>query len=101
MRFYLNSKHEIICAPNYHEKFGNVTGDTILINTGTFTNKLEEEVAQAVNEVLKRYQHIVPKELVSELFAEKKRQVRQTYDTSSALTEYIENENHKSDRIKK
>lgn len=96
MRFYISSKYEIICAPNYHEKFGNVAGDSILINTGTFTNKLEEEVNQAVNEVLKRYQHTVPKELVSELFAEKRRQVKQSYDTSSALTEYIENENYES-----
>ncbi|MCB8556834.1 hypothetical protein [Streptococcus vestibularis] len=92
MRFYINSKYEIICAPNYHEKFGNVTGDSILINTGTFTNKLEEEVTLAVEEVLKKYQHTVPKELVGELFAEKKRQVRQSYDTSSALTEYMDKE---------
>lgn len=98
MRFYVNSKYELVCAPDYHDKFGNVTSDSVFINTGNFTNMLEEEINLAVNEVLKRYQYTVPKELVSELIAEKKRQVKLSYDTSSALTEYMDgrnvNENH-------
>lgn len=92
MRFYINSKYELVCAPDYHDKFGNVTGDSILINTGTFTDKLEKEVTLAINEVLERYQHKVPKPLIDELIAEKRRQVKQSYDTSSALTEYMDKE---------
>lgn len=98
MRFYINSKYNIVCAPDYHDKFGDVTGHSILINTGTFTNVLEEEITLAINGVLERYRHKVPKTLIDELIAEKKRQVRQSYDTSSALTEYMNrsdvDENH-------
>lgn len=93
MRFYVNSKYELVCAPDYHDKFGTVTGNSILINTGTFTNVLEEKITLAVEEILKQYQHTVPKELIDELFAEQKRQIKQSYDISATLTEYIDNEN--------
>ena len=42
MRFYVNTKYELVCAPDYHDKFGNVTADSLLINTGTYTKMLEE-----------------------------------------------------------
>lgn len=100
MRFYVNTKYELVCAPDYHDKFGNVTADSLLINTGTYTNMLEEEINLAVNEVLKRYRHTIPKELVEELFKERKRQVRMMCDTSAILSEYMDggkmNENHTS-----
>ena len=57
MRFYVNTKYELVCAPDYHDKFGNVTADSLLINTGTYTKMLEDEINLAVEEVLKRYRH--------------------------------------------
>ena len=65
-----------------------------MINTCSFTRQIEEEINLAVEEVLKRYEDKVPKELVKELLEEQQRQVRASYDTSSALTEALENENH-------
>ena len=100
MRFYVNTKYELVCAPDYHDKFGNVTADSLLINTGTYTKMLEDEINLAVEEVLKRYRHTIPKELVEELFKERKRQVRMMCDTSAILSEYMDggkiNENHTS-----
>ncbi|WPS47573.1 hypothetical protein SM123_03580 [Streptococcus sp. S5] len=101
MRFYVNSKYELVCAPDYHDKFGNSTADSLMINTGTFTNMLEEEIALAVNEVLKRYRHTIPKDLVDRLFEERKEQVRMMCDTSAILSEYMDggkiNEDHTGD----
>ena len=93
MRFYVNSKYELVCAPDYSDKFGDKTSYSLMINTSPFTRQVEEEINLAVEEVLKRYEDKVPKELVKELLEEKKRQIRASYDTSSALTEALENEN--------
>ena len=93
MRFYVNSKYELVCAPDYSDKFGDKTSYSLMINTCSFTRQIEEDINQAVEEVLKRYEYKVPKELVKELLEEQKRQVRASYDTSSVLTEAFEDEN--------
>lgn len=94
MRFYVNSKYELVCAPDYSDKFGDKTSYSLMINTCSFTKQIEEDINLAVEEVLKRYEDKVPKELVKKLIEEHKRQVRVSYDTSSALTEAFEDENH-------
>lgn len=94
MRFYVNSKYELVCAPDYHDKFGDTTSNSLMIHTCSFTRQIEEEINQAVEEVLKRYEHKVPKELVKKLLEEQQSQVRASYDTSATLTEAFENENH-------
>lgn len=94
MIFYVNSKYKLVCALDYSDKFGDKTSYSLMINTCSFTRQIEEDINQAVEEVLKRYEDKVPKELVKELLEEQKRQIRASYDTSSALTEAFENENH-------
>lgn len=98
MRFYVNSKYELVCAPDYSDKFGDKTSYSLMINTCSFTRQIEEEIILAVEEVLKRHEDKIPKELVKELLEEQKRQVRASYDTSATLTEAFENENNKSNR---
>lgn len=93
MRFYVNSKSKLIYAPDYHDRVGDYTADLIQIYTSKFTEILEDEIILAISEVLKRYEYAIPKEVVGELIEEKKRQNRFLYDTSSALTEVV-NENH-------
>lgn len=90
MRFYVNTKYELVCAPDYHDRFGNVTADSLMINTGAYTNMLEEEINLAVSEVLKRYRHTIPKDLVDGLFKERKKQVRMMFDTSAILSDYMD-----------
>lgn len=93
MRFYVNSKSKLIYAPDYHDRVGDYTADSIQIYTSKFTEILEDEIILAISEVLKRYEYAIPKEVVSELIEEKKRQNRFFSDTSSMLTEVV-NENH-------
>lgn len=93
MRFYVNSKSKLIYAPDYHDRVGDYTADSIQIYTSKFTEILENEIILAISEVLKRYEYAIPKEVVSELIEEKKRQNRFCFDTSSTLTEEV-NENH-------
>lgn len=93
MRFYVNSKSKLIYAPDYHDRVGDYTADSIQIYTSKFTEILEDEIILAISEVLKRYEYAIPKEVVGELFEEKEKQNRFLYDTSSTLTEVV-NENH-------
>lgn len=93
MRFYVNSKSKLIYAPDYHDKVGDYTADSIQIYTSKFTEILEDEIILAISEVLKRYEYAIPKEVVSKLIEEKKKQNRFCFDTSSTLTEAV-NENH-------
>lgn len=92
MRFYVNSKSKLIYAPDYHERVGDYTADSIQIYTSKFTEILEDEIILAISEVLKRYEYAIPKKLVDELIEEKKKQNRFRFDTSSTLTEVV-NEN--------
>ena len=92
MRFYVNSKSKLIYAPDYHDRVGDYTADSIQIYTSKFTEILENEIILAISEVLKRYEYAIPKKLVDELIEEKKKQNRFRFDTSSTLTEVV-NEN--------
>jgi hypothetical protein len=94
MRFYVNSKSKLIYAPDYHDRIGDYTADSIQIYTSKFTEILEDEIILAISEVLKRYEYAIPKKLVDELIEEKKRQNRFFSDTSSMLTEVINDENN-------
>lgn len=94
MRFYVNSKSKLVYAPDYHDRVGDYTADSIQIYTSKFTEILEDEIILAISEVLKRYEYAIPKEIVSELFEEKNRQNRFQFDTSSTLTKVINNENN-------
>lgn len=94
MRFYVNSKSKLIYAPDYHDRVGDYTADSIQIYTSKFTEILEDEIILAISEVLKRYEYAIPKKLVDELVEEKKKQNRFSYDTSSTLTEVINDENN-------
>lgn len=94
MRFYVNSKSKIIYAPDYHDRVGDYTADSIQIYTSKFTEILEDEIILAISEVLKRYEYAIPKEVVSELIEEKKKQNRFRFDTSSTLTEVINDKNN-------
>ena len=94
MRFYVNSKSKLIYAPDCHDRVGDYTADSIQIYTSKFTEILEDEIILAISEVLKRYEYAIPKKLVDELIEEKKKQNRFQFDTSSTLTEVINDENN-------
>ena len=98
MRFYVNSKSKLIYAPDYHDRVGDHTEDSIQIYTSKFTEILEDEIILAISEVLKRYEYAIPKEVVGELIEEKKKQNKFQYDTSSTLTEVINDENNEGNR---
>ena len=102
MRIYVNQKKQLTIAPDYFEKYGGSSLDTVQIRTGNVTRQIEEDVKLAMQSVIEKWQPLFNSIDIEPIFEEKKRQIRQFVDFESGLTEEVErmyqNENHKSKR---
>lgn len=92
MRIYVNKRKELILAPEYFEKYGGVSNETIQIKEGEFTAKIEKEVFEAMEEIIERWQPKIKDLPLEALFAERQRQVKNFSDFETVLTELVEEE---------
>ncbi|KEH52360.1 hypothetical protein Javan288_0012 [Streptococcus phage Javan288] len=92
MRVYVNKRKELILAPDYFEKYGGVSNDTIQIKEGEFTAEIEKEVKEAMQEIIERWQPKIDGLPFEALFAEKQRQLKSFSDFETVATELIEEE---------
>ena len=92
MRVYVNKHKELILAPEYFEKYGGVSHETIQIKNGEFTAEIEKEVNEAMQEIINRWQPIFDNIPIEALFAERQRQIKNFADFETVLTELVEEE---------
>ena len=92
MRFYVNKNKKIILAPEVFEKYGGVSNETIQIKDGEFTEEIEREIEEAMQEIIERWQPFLENVQVDELFAEKRKQIRAFSDYETTLTDLVEGE---------
>lgn len=92
LRVYVNKHKKIILAPDYFEKYGGVSNDTIQIKEGEFTAEIEKEVKEAMQEIIERWQPKIDGLPFEALFAEKQRQLKSFSDFETVATELIEEE---------
>lgn len=92
LRVYVNKRKELILAPDYFEKYGGVSNDTIQIKEGEFTAEIEKEVKEAMQEIIERWQPKIDGLPFEALFAEKQRQLKSFSDFETVATELIEEE---------
>lgn len=92
MRIYVNKRKELILAPEYFEKYGGVSNETIQIKDGEFTAEIEKEVNEAMQEIIERWQPKIKELPLEALFAERQRQVKNFSDFETVLTELVEEE---------
>ena len=92
LRIYVNKRKELILAPEYFEKYGGVSNETIQIKDGEFTAEIEKEVNEAMQEIIERWQHKIKELPLEALFAERQRQVKNFSDFETVLTELVEEE---------
>lgn len=90
MRVYVNKRKELILAPEYFEKYGGVSNETIQIKDGEFTKEIEKEVNEAMQEIINRWQPKIKELPLEALFAERQRQVKNFSDFEIVLTELVE-----------
>ena len=91
MRIYVNKRKELIFKMDF-EKFGGIANETIQIKNGEFTDEIEKEVSEAMQEIIERWQPMFDNIPTEALFAERQRQVRAFNDFETVLTELVEEE---------
>ena len=74
------------------EKFGGIANETIQIKNCEFTDEIEREIEEAMQEIIERWQPMFDNIPTEALFAEKQRQVRAFNDFETVLTELVEEE---------
>ena len=89
MRIYVNKNKKIILKMDF-EKFGGIANETIQIKNCEFTEEIEKEVNEAMQEIINRWQPIFDDIPTEALFAEKQRQVKSFNDFETVLTELVE-----------
>ena len=92
MRIYVNKKKQLILAPEVWEKYGGVSNETMQLKSGEFTKEIEQEVNEAMQEIIERWQPFLENVQVDELFAEKRKQIRAFSDYETTLTDLVEGE---------
>ena len=91
MRIYVNKRKELIFKMDF-EKFGGIANETIQIKNCEFTEEIEREVREAMQEIIERWQPMFDNIPTEALFAERQRQVRAFSDFETVLTELVEEE---------
>ena len=91
MRFYINKRKELIFKMDF-EKFGGIANETIQIKNCEFTEEIEREIDEAMQEIIERWQPMFDNIPTEALFAERQRQVRAFNDFETVLTELVEEE---------
>ena len=92
MRVYVNKRKELILAPEYFEKYGGVSNETMQLKDGEFTKEIEKEVNEAMQEIIERWQPKIKELPIEALFAERQRQIKNFSDFETVLTELVEEE---------
>ena len=91
VRIYVNKRKELILKMDF-EKFGGIANETIQIKNCEFTEEIEREVSEAMQEIIERWQPMFDNMPTEALFAERQRQVRAFNDFETVLTEMVEEE---------
>ena len=91
MRIYVNKRKELVLKFDF-EKFGGIANETIQIKNCEFTEEIEREVSEAMQEIIERWQPMFDNIPTEALFAERQRQVRAFNDFETVLTELVEEE---------
>ena len=91
MGFYVNKNKKIIFKMDF-EKFGGIANETIQIKNCEFTEEIEREIKEAMQEIIDRWQPMFDNIPTEALFAERQRQVKSFNDFETVLTELVEEE---------
>ena len=91
MRVYVNKNKKLILKMDF-EKFGGIANETIQIKNCEFTEEIEREVNEAMQEIIERWQPMFDNIPTEALFAERQRQIKNFNDFETVLTELVEEE---------
>ena len=91
MKIYVNKRKELILKFDF-EKFGGIPNETIQLKSCEFTEEIEREVFEAMQEIIERWQPMFDNIPTEALFAERQRQIKNFSDFEETLTCLVEGE---------
>ena len=91
MRIYVNKRKDLILKFDF-EQFGGIANETIQLKTSEFTKEIEQEVNEAMQEIIERWQPFIENIPTEALFAERQRQIKNFSDFEETLTCLVEGE---------
>ncbi|HHT7795517.1 TPA: hypothetical protein ACT2H1_001081 [Streptococcus suis] len=96
MKFYLGDDKRLIVEPSWFDCFDHTGKEYVNLPKAKIqlkskvTNVIESEIRLAIAEVIKEYQAEMADLPLEDIFNEKRKQVRESYDTEQAITDVIE-----------
>ena len=89
MKIYVNKHKDLILKFDF-EKFGGIANETIQLKSCEFTKEIEQEIKEAMQEIIERWQPFIDDIPTEELFTEKQKQIRKFSDYETTLTDLLE-----------
>ena len=89
MKIYVNKRKELILKFGF-EQFGGIANETIQLKSCEFTDEIEREIKEAMQEIIERWQPIFDNIPTEALFAERQRQIKNFSDYEATLTDLVE-----------
>lgn len=86
----MNKQKKMIIAPDYYDKYGGISNTTIQLRNGKLTEAINQDIENAMSEIIERYEPIFDTPIIDELFKDKEQAIRKIIDYDTALTDMTE-----------
>ena len=96
MKFYIGDDKRLIVESSWRDRFDN-KGEIYVNEPKTkiqlkakVTEEIEQDIRKSVAEVITRYQTLFEELPLEDIFEEKRKQIRESYDTEQAIADVVE-----------
>ncbi|HEM6189579.1 TPA: hypothetical protein U2C48_000191 [Streptococcus suis] len=96
MKFYLGDDKRLIVEPSWFDRF-DYKGEIYVNEPKTkiqlkakVAEEIEQDIRKSMAEVIARFQTLFEQLPLDEIFDEKRKQIRESYDTEQAIADVIE-----------
>ncbi len=96
MKFYIADDKRLIVEPSWRDRFDH-KGEIYVNEPKTkiqlkakVTEEIEQDIRKSVAEVITQYQTVFEEFPLEDIFSEKRKQIRESYDTEQAIADVVE-----------
>lgn len=96
MKFYIADDKRLIVESSWRDRFDH-KGEIYVNEPKTkiqlkakVTEEIEQDIRKSVAEVITRYQTVIEELSLDDIFEEKRKQIRESYDTEQAIADVVE-----------
>lgn len=96
VRIYINKKNKLTIAPNIYTKWGSTATDNIQLKDCVLVENIISDINIEIQKIIDYYEQQLKDLDLKPFFEEKQRQIKQSYDYETALTEFIMGEDNEN-----